>query len=261
MKCRICEGSTTEVGVVRGHFRRRDFHLRRCPGCGYAFIADPLTDFAALYDEAYYHGRGADPYIDYVFELGHPGRTVRRAEWQGILEAVGHLVPLGPATRWLDYGCGNGGQVRHVRERTGCEVLGYETGWIAARAAQAGIPLVDEGQLAPLEGRFDVVTAIEVLEHVVDAVAVVRHVRRLLKPGGLFFSTTGNAAPFRHRLTAWSYVLPEIPVSFFEPQTLARLLGDNGFRTEYRGFLPGFRDIIRFKALKNLGLRRRRWSH
>jgi hypothetical protein len=54
-------------------------------------------------------------------------------------------------------------------------------------------------------------------------------------------------------------VVPEIHVSFYEPRTLERLLTANGFRAEFRGFLPGFEDIYKFKALKNAGFRKRRW--
>ena len=81
--------------------------------------------------------------------------------------------------------------------------------------------------------------------------------RVVLKPGGLFFYTTGNAQPFRGRLPSWQYVRPEIHISFFEPDTLAHALKMTGFRPEFKGFLSGFTDIIRFKALKNLHRRQR----
>ena len=51
--------------------------------------------------------------------------------------------------------------------------------------------------------------------------------------------------------------MPEIHVSFFEPSTLARALEQAGFRAEQPGFLRGHVDIVRFKVLKNLRIRRR----
>src|SRR6185295_16352519 len=78
----------------------------------------------------------------------------------------------------------------------------------------------------------------------------------LLKPGGLLFLTTGNAEPFRGKLLDWGYTVPEMHVSFFEPQTLARAFEATGFRPEFRKNIAGFRDILRFKILKNLGARR-----
>ena len=117
--------------------------------------------------------------------------------------------------------------------------------------------MVDTAQLNALRGRFNVITAIEVLEHLVDPLAELRRIRSLLADGGLFFYTTGNAAPYRNRLNRWRYVIPEIHVSFFEPRTLELALRKSGFAADFRGFVPGFEDVIRFKILKNLGRKRR----
>jgi SAM-dependent methyltransferase len=148
-----------------------------------------------------------------------------------------------------------------VREREECQIVGFEEGWIRTKAAAHGIALVDQKSLEGARDTFDIVTAIEVLEHVRDPLAVLGEIRRVLKPGGVFFYTTGNAQPFRGRLLEWRYVLPEVHVSFFEPATLACALRRTGYRPEFRGFLPGFGDIIKFKLLKNLCRRRvSRWE-
>jgi SAM-dependent methyltransferase len=168
-------------------------------------------------------------------------------------------MSLDENTRWMDFGCGNGSLVRHVRHSVGCPVVGFEDGAVAADVRRAGIPLVDGSDLDTVAGSFDVVTAIEVIEHVPDPRSVLRQIRRLLKPGGLCFLTTGNAAPFRQRLRDWSYVLPDIHVSFFEPATLALALTRSGFRPEFRGAVDGYDKVIRFKVLKNLGVRQSGW--
>jgi hypothetical protein len=99
------------------------------------------------------------------------------------------------------------------------------------------------------------VTAIEVIEHVADPLTILRTIRELLKTGGLLFLTTGNAAA-HSEVHRWSYVLPDVHVSFFEPRTLEHAFGKTGFRAQRRGFLPGFEKIIRFKILKEPGVRR-----
>ena len=201
--------------------------------------------------------RGADPLVDYVFELERPDLTVRQFEWQGVFEFIRSHIPLGPATRWLDFGCGNGGLVRHVLAAEKCDALGYDLGWITSEAIKAGIPIIDDKQLQEAEGTFDVVTALEVLEHVADPADVLRRIRRLLRPGGLFFYTTGNAARHRKGLAKWGYVRPDIHVSYFEPRTLERLLRETGFITAPGKYGPGCGQIIKFKVLKNLGIRRK----
>jgi len=257
--CRVCGRATDSAGERLGTFAGRTFHFRHCPSCRFSFVADPWTDYAAIYDDRYYRGEGADPYVDYYFELEHPEATVRRYEWDGIIAAVSALRPVDAQTRWLDFGCGHGGLVRHVASRMGCDIAGTDTGEIVAAAREKGVRILDDSDLTALEGKCDVVTAIEVLEHLPDPVAALRRIRALLKPGGLFFFTTGNARPFRGRLTSWSYALPEIHVSLFEPETLATALRAAGFRAEFRPRLPGLDEIIRFKILKRLGFRRRSW--
>lgn len=256
--CRICGAETTGVGSVHGRYSGRDYRLARCAGCGYAFVVDPWLDYQAIYDERYYAGEGADPSVDYRFELEAPERSVRYYEWEGIAAVVGHVAGTGAgARRWLDYGCGNGCLVRHLREHSNTEAFGFDDGSIAAAAKARGIPMLDAGQLDALAGSFDVVTAIEVIEHTVDPVAELRRMRRLLRPGGLLYLTTGNARPYAKRLTRWRYVVPELHISFFEPRTLERAYTEAGLRPERRALGPGFQQVLKFKTLKGLHIRKR----
>lgn len=253
--CKICGKETDAVGFKRGRFTHKQFELRSCRNCGFAFVANPRDDFANIYNEDYYRGRGPDPFVDYLFELEHPDRTIRRFEWEGIVRAVGSLTNLTRQTRWLDFGSGNGGLVRHCRQALGCEAYGWEEGWIAHRAAQHGIAILDRADMQREQNSFDVVTAIEVIEHAIEPIEVFRTARGLLKPGGLFFLTTGNAEPSADNLLKWRYIVPEIHVSFFEPRTLQYALEQTGFRVVYPGFCPGYQEIIQFKILKNLHVR------
>lgn len=253
-ECKICGSPTLDAGTKRGHFEQREFHLRQCSRCHFGFVVDPCTDYARIYSDAYYRGEGADPLVDYEYELEHPERTIRQYEWQGIYRAVQSLAPLSADTQWLDFGCGNGGLVRFCRSKQ-VPAFGFEEGAIVEKARAVGIPIVPRAGLR--DQSFDVITAIEVLEHVDQPLDMLREIRRLLKPDGLFFFTTGNASPYRGSLSSWKYVMPEIHISFFEPETMRQALASTGFRVEFRGYVPGFMDIIRFKILKNLRIRNR----
>lgn len=254
LECKICGSPTMDAGAKRGQIEQREFHLRQCSRCHFGFVADPCTDYARIYSDAYYRGEGADPLVDYEFELEHPESTIRQYEWQGIYRVVQSLAPLSPDAQWLDFGCGNGGLVRFCRSKH-VSAVGFEEGAIAQKAVAAGIPMVPRAGLVGQS--FDVITAIEVLEHVEQPMEVLQDIRRLLKPGGLFFFTTGNAAPYRARLSTWNYAIPEIHISFFEPDTMQQALTRAGFRADFRGYSPGFTEIIRFKILKSLGVRTR----
>src|SRR5438046_2681370 len=75
--CKICNHHIRPLGRKRGKVLRREFHFVLCEHCGFVAITDPCTDYAVLYDERYYRGEGADPLVDYAYELDHPDETVR----------------------------------------------------------------------------------------------------------------------------------------------------------------------------------------
>jgi SAM-dependent methyltransferase len=255
--CRICgTDDSVSVASVSGRLGPRRFELRRCNFCRFVFVSDPWLDYEAIYSEAYYRGQGADTKLNYIEEVEHPARTVRRYEWRGIAERVGALASVSSDTTWLDYGCGTGGLVSFLRGR-GVQATGFEQGWCAPRLRDQGVPTIDDPTIAEHAGRFDIVTAIEVIEHTIDPVGVLRQIRSLLKPGGLLFLTTANAAPFADRLGSWRYMTPEVHISFFEPATLALALEKAGFQTEFPGFGPGWPDMIRYKVLMSL---HRKWT-
>ena len=237
--CPVCEKPTASAGRKFGNFSAKWYDLFHCPACRFSFIGNPWTDFEIIYSEAYYEGNGVDPCVDYQFELDHPDKTVRSYEWEGLLEVVSQLTPITKQTNWLDFGCGNGGLVRYVNQATKCQIVGFDEGSIVSKAMELGIPTTSCDELEASVGCFDVITAVEVLEHTITPLETLRLIRRLLKPGGVLFLTTGNSKPFRGRLQKWNYVIPEIHVSFFEPETLAILMKNVGLNPEFRGFIPG----------------------
>jgi SAM-dependent methyltransferase len=255
--CPVCGNAEfDEVGVVPGTVIERDYRLLRCESCHLVFVSNPSLDFGRLYSEDYYNGKGADTKLNYVGEVQHPTRTVRRYEWRGVFDRVRDLTSLGEHPRWLDYGCGTGGLVSYLREQ-GVDAFGFEQGWCEDLLRNSGVPTVGEDDFARYAGTFDVVSAIEVIEHTTDPVAVLKTIRTFLKPQGLLFMTTGNAQPYHDRITKWRYVTPDVHVSYFEPPTLATALEAAGFRPAFPGFGPGWEDIVRYKLLMSL---RRKWS-
>lgn len=255
--CGICGHAARYIGSRAGNLDTRRFDYHHCSACGFSFVGNPRTDYARIYDEAYYRGQGADPLVDYVFELEHRERTVRRYEWNGLLSIFRELVPGGGA--WLDYGCGAGGLVETVRD-AGIEVAGFEPGWGAEPARKRGLPVLDSADLPSHAGTFDFVTAIEVLEHTIDPVAALRQMRALLRPKGVLFLTTGNAQPWRGRLFDWPYAcIPDVHISFFEPRTLAVAMANAGLRAVPGRYFSGYSQVIKYKVLKSLKVRQRHW--
>jgi len=253
--CPVCGGRTGQCGSKYSSFSGRLFSFRRCEQCSFTFVADPEVDLASVYDERYYRGEGADPLVDYVHEAENVDHTIRRFEWRGVLNVISSLIPVGPETQWLDYGCGTGGLVSYLRGHAVQHAVGHEVGWGAEFMRERGVPLLTVDDLGSARATFDVVTLIEVIEHTIDPVTELERVHSLLKPGGLCFLTTGNAEPFRSRIPKWSYALPDVHVSYFEPGSLRVALERAGFTTSFPGYRSGWNDILRFKVLKQAGRR------
>jgi SAM-dependent methyltransferase len=257
--CPICRAKTAYWGSKSGVRRKEMFHLHHCRECSFFFVANPCTDYTAIYDEQYYAGKGSDPMVDYVSEYLSPGRTIRHHDWQGIGQVVSHLSSKGRS--WLDFGCGNGALVRHWQGRSPWQVFGFDTGAWANRARGDGLPILSEQNLAEMHGRFDAITSIEVIEHIPDPVSFLQGLRNLARPGAVLFLTTMNAEVAPQDFISWQYVIPEIHVSFFTPRALERALEASGFKPIHPGFVPGWEKIIRFKILKNLGFRENQFWH
>jgi SAM-dependent methyltransferase len=243
------------AGEKLSDFSHQNFLLGRCPSCRCARVLNPRTDYAAIYDEAYYRGDGADQTVDYIRELSDE-RTVRVLEWQALEGIVSSLVPLSPTTRWLDLGCGVGGLVRHLRSKGLDGVIGADDGWGVEQARSAGLPVLDTAELDGRSEAFDVITSIEVIEHVIDPLPFLHQVARLLAPGGVFVLTTGNVERVRGELNAWHYVNPDVHVTFLGPTALKHAYEHVGLRPETSALQRHHIDLIRYKVLKSLGVHR-----
>jgi 2-polyprenyl-6-hydroxyphenyl methylase / 3-demethylubiquinone-9 3-methyltransferase len=160
------------------------------------------------------------------------------------LEWINARAPLaGKAV--ADIGCG-GGILSEAMAKKGAKVTGIDLSEKALKVAdlhslesgvQVRYELISAEQLAAREaGSFDVVTCMEMLEHVPDPAAVVQACATLVKPGGhVFFSTINrNPKAYLFAVIGAEYLLRLLPKGthdydkFITPAELAHFIRSTG---------------------------------
>ena len=145
----------------------------------------------------------------------------------------------------LDVGCGGGILCESLSQR-GADVTGIDMGELPLQVAELhalemGLSTeyrqITAEELAEQQpGHFDVVTCMEMLEHVPDPGSVIRACEKLCKPGGHIFFSTINRNPKAHALAivGAEYLLRLIPrgtheyQKFIRPSELAGWIRDAG---------------------------------
>ena len=151
----------------------------------------------------------------------------------------------------LDVGCG-GDILSESMARRGAQVTGIDMADKSLQVAQlhaleAGVQLeyrciAVEALAAEKPQTYDVVTCMEMLEHVPDPASVVRACAALVKPGGhLFFSTLNrNAKAYLMAVVGAEYVLNLLPKGthdyskFIKPSELASWLRQTGLELQHQ---------------------------
>ena len=137
--------------------------------------------------------------------------------------------------RWLDLGFGEGALLSAAQKRGwgcyGIEVSphaiahGENRGWAVTRAAGEDARFIPES--------FDVVSMVEVIEHLADPVTALQQAVRWLRPGGLLYLTTPNANSLNRRLLGhqWSIFCPPEHVIIWSAAGLRKALRAVGVAT------------------------------
>jgi len=194
--------------------------LYRCNDCGLHWRYPQLDkcDLDVLYQQ------GATASWQY--------QPVKRRDWQ-IASAIIH--ERREVASVLDVGCFDGRFLHHLGERyrrAGIEVHPLA----AAHAASKGIEIVgrDFSDLDTLHSSFDVVVAMDVIEHVGNPEAFLASLAKAARPGGMIILSTGNTAAIPWRLMGGMYWYCSIAehISFINPHWAERTTEKLGLTIE-----------------------------
>jgi 2-polyprenyl-3-methyl-5-hydroxy-6-metoxy-1,4-benzoquinol methylase len=172
-RCNICQSEESDVAAeetwVRSNvraFAEERFAVWRCKTCGSIHARDEV-------DLGHYYARY--PFHDV------PTDFRARAAYDNFLRRL-RRAGLSRDHRILDFGCGGGNFVEHLRSRGFANVFGFDE--YSPRFADRSV----------LDHTYDCVVAQDVIEHVPSPHALLEQFRHLVKPGGAIVLGTPNAS-------------------------------------------------------------------
>jgi SAM-dependent methyltransferase len=202
--------------------------IYQCRRCGFLQCAD-LSDVVAQYENL------EDP----GYEASRPQRVLQA---RGLLETIRRVLGRDLRDlRLLDVGAGSGPLVEEALA-WGIQAEGVEpSAWLGARAASRGLP-VHQGTLphANVRGSFDIVTLIDVIEHALRPLDLLRAAAACARPGGLVVLVTPDVRSLPARVMGWRWWHYRVAhVGYFSPETLDRLVRRAGL-DPYATVRPGW---------------------
>jgi SAM-dependent methyltransferase len=202
------------MGSVNG------YDIRACTACGTCFTAQlPAADEAKDYEDFYSQAR----------DVPVPEFVLGRLE-----EIAAGFARYRQANRWLDIGCGAGTLLRAAAnccwDVTGTEVAEAAVERLRSEGFNVLVGETHELDLPP--AHFDVVSLIEVVEHVHDPESLLADAARFVRPGGALYLTTPHGRGVSARLLrmGWGAIAPPEHLQLFSIGGMQSMLSRVGLQ-------------------------------
>ena len=241
------------------------FSVVRCGRCSFVYAehAPPPAFTALIYDLLDTDPEPAAPEQHGFLGAGWVGHQLTLAS--ALLGEIAREFGENTRPAILDFGCGFGALVRALNGPT-AHCVGYESSGFLVRYMQTqGLPVVSTLSEAPRNQHGIILS--DVLEHLPEPRSVLRDLRKLLVPRGLICVNVPNFSDSRIRMIAKQLNHGQRPptelnpwehLNYFSPESLRRMLYDEGFHTIERevdiGLRPNLRGVTKIgNAIKSIG--------
>lgn len=223
------------------------YNLVRCANCSLVYV-NPRPTPAALgvhYPDDYMCYKA--PEDEHPLVRGMSEASARDWAKKRLLRLERVTGRLSPETQLVDIGCGLNDLLLTIKNERGAIGTGIDLNqrMVERIRQRLGMPAI-QGSLADAglpDGKLDIVTMIEYLEHEPDPLSTLAEARRVLKPGGYVAIEIPHYAGYPARLfkSRWSNLDLPRHLVFFEPDTLKNTLAKQGFEmVSYEPFTMPF---------------------
>ncbi|MCW7498365.1 class I SAM-dependent methyltransferase [Leptospira levettii] len=227
---------------TKGHYK--GLSIVECQTCKLQALS-PRPNQKELYTKEYYQGRADYSYID-----EREQKPFFRFVWKARIQNIKRFCSTG---HFLDIGSSFGGFLEVAREE-GYSVQGVEiSAYAASYANEIQIPTFN-GNLYEANfpnQSFDVITMIEVIEHIENPLSFFQELNRILKPGGLLLLQTANFEGWQAKTegSGYHYYMPG-HVFYYSDTLLKKILTRLGFGSFVSYFGVDFPLMAKLKKVR-----------
>lgn len=217
-------------------YQKDGFWIVECKSCGLVFV-NPRLELKKIrnhYDKNYFQSEDSTDktrYFDYNFRYL---KSHEKKRFRSIFENLAKfLLEKG---KLLDIGAATGFLVKEA-EKNGWQAEGLEISKWAASWAQKNLKVkIFSGDIFQAKFKsesFDVVTMLDILEHLEDPIKELKEAHRILKKGGILYIETIN---FDHFITKhligknYKHIVPAFHLIYFGRRQLREFLKKAGFK-------------------------------
>lgn len=222
--CPACATETRHSAA----WKKNGCQIWKCEECGLGSATAPGFDPSSYYTKAYFDGRHADGYADYI-----GSKSVVREEFRGIVNSIRAVIPSG---KLFEIGSAYGFFLMEAQPHY--EVHGVEISEEAATFSRSrGIDV----QLGTIRrqtfeqiGAVDVIVMLDVIEHLEDPASVLQLCADYLRPGGVIVVTTGDFGSRFARISGkhWRLMTSPQHLWYFTPLSVIKIAERYGLELE-----------------------------